>query len=109
MLTREGSSLFNIRVTSASFNLFRNSTLTYFQCLRADSFSNFRSFWGIPFDVVAFLGLIRFSSLSISDKPTSLNENLGIFFNLLLISKTLGWILYMFIALSISLLSVSMI
>ena len=26
----------------------------------------------MPFDVVAFLGLISFSSLSISDKPTSL-------------------------------------
>ena len=60
----------------------------------------------MPFDVVVFLGLIRFSSLSISDKPTSLNEKLGIFFNVLLISKTLGWFLYLFIA--FSLLSVSM-
>ena len=61
--------------------------------------------------VVAFLGLIRFSSLSISHSPTSLNEKLGIFFNLLLISKTLGWFLYLFIAFStelILLLSVSM-
>ena len=63
------------------------------------------------FDVDAFLGMIRFSSLSISDKATSLNEKFGIFFNVLLISKTLGWFLYLFIALStelISLLSVSM-
>ena len=73
---------------------------------------DFRSLVGMPFDVVAFLGLIRFSSLSISDKPTSLNEKLGIFFNLLLVSKTLGCFLYLFIAFStelISLLSVSMI
>ena len=72
---------------------------------------DFRSFGGMSFDVVAFLGLIRFSSLSISDKPTSLNEKLGIFFNLLLVSKTLGCFLYLFIAFStelISLLSVSM-
>ena len=72
---------------------------------------DFRSFGVIPFDVVTFLGLIRFSSLSISDKLTLLNEKLGIFFNLLLISKTLGWFLYLFIAFStelISLLSVSM-
>ena len=65
----------------------------------------------MPFDVVAFLGLIRFSSLSISDKPTSLNEKLGIFFKVPLISKTLEWFLYLFIAFStelISLLSVSM-
>ena len=69
-----------------------------------------RSFGGMPFDVVAFLGLIRFSSLSISDKSTSLNKKLGIFFNLLLISKTLVWFLYLFIAFSTeltSLLSVS--
>ena len=72
---------------------------------------NFRSFGGILFDMVAFLGLIRSSSLSISDKPTSLNEKLGIFFSLLLISRTLGWFLYLFIAFStelILLLSVSM-
>ena len=72
---------------------------------------NFRSFGGILFDMVAFLGLIRSSSLSISDKPTSLNEKLGIFFRLLLISRTLGWLLYLFIAFStelILLLSVSM-
>ena len=55
---------------------------------------DFRSFWWIPFDVVAFLELIRFSSLSISDKPTSLNEKLGTFFNVLVISKTLGWFLF---------------
>ena len=62
-------------------------------------------------DVAAILGLVRFSSLSISDKPTSLNEKLGIFFNVLLISKTLGCFLYLFIDFStelISLLSVSM-
>ena len=61
--------------------------------------------------MVAFLGLIGFSSVSISDKPISLNEKLGIFFNVLLISKTLGWFLYLFTAFStelISLLSVSM-
>ena len=72
---------------------------------------DFRSFRGMPFDVVAFLGLIRFSSLSISDKPASLNEKLGIFFNLLLISKTLAWFLNLFITFLtelISLLSVSM-
>ena len=52
-------------------------------------------------DVVNFLGMIRFSSISISHKPTSLNEKLGIFFNVLfLISKTLGWFLYLFIAFS---------
>ena len=54
---------------------------------------DFRSFGGMSFDVVAFLGLIRFSSLSISDKPTSLNEKPGIFFNLVLISRTLEWFL----------------
>ena len=57
---------------------------------------DFRSFGGILFDVVAFLGLIRCSSFSISDKPTLLNEKLGILFNLLLISKALGWFLYLF-------------
>ena len=54
----------------------------------------------MSFDVVTFPGLIRFCSLSISDKPTLLNEKLGIFFNALLISKTLGWFLYLFIAFS---------
>ena len=39
-----------------------------------------RSFGGMAFDVVAFLGLIRFSYLSISGKPTSLNEKLGYIF-----------------------------
>ena len=48
---------------------------------------DFRSFGGMPFDAVAFLGLIRFSSLSILAKPSSLNQKLGIFFNALLISK----------------------
>ena len=37
---------------------------------------DFRSFGGILFDMVAFLGLINSSSLSISDKPTLLNEKL---------------------------------
>ena len=75
---------------------------------------DFRSFEVILFNVVAFLGLIRSSCLSISDKPASLwempNGKLGTFFNLLLISKTLGWFLYLSIAFStelISLLSVS--
>ena len=51
---------------------------------------DFRNFGGILFDVDVFLGLIRSSILSVSDKPTSLNEKLEIFFNLLLISKILG-------------------
>ena len=67
---------------------------------------DFRSFGRMSFDEVAFLGLIRFSSLSISDKPTSLNEKLDeIFFNVLLISKTLEWFLYLFIAFSTELIS----
>ena len=61
---------------------------------------HFRSFGGDVFDLVAFLELIRFSSLSISGKPTSSDEKLGIFFNLPLISKTLGWFLYLFIPFS---------
>ena len=48
----------------------------------------FRSFGGMLFGVVAFLGLINSSCLSTSDKPTSLNEKLGIFCNLLLIWKS---------------------
>ena len=44
---------------------------------------DFRSFEGMPFDVEAFLRLVTFSSLSISAKTTSLNEKLGIFFNVL--------------------------
>ena len=97
---------------SVTFNLFGNSALIkqllniVFNASEQTVLVDFRSFGGIPFDVVAFLGLIRFSSLSISDKPTSLNEKLGIFFNVLLISKTLGWFLYLFIV--FSLLSVSM-
>ena len=55
---------------------------------------DFRSFGGMPFDMVAFLGLIRFSSLSISDKPNSLNEKLETF-NVIFISKTLGWFLFL--------------
>ena len=56
--------------------------------------------------MVVFLGLIRFSSLSISDKPTSLNEKFDeIFFNVLLISKALEWFLYLFIAFSTELIS----
>ena len=66
---------------------------------------DFRSFGGILFGVAAFLGLIRLNSLSVSDKPTSLNKKLGIFFNLLLISKTLGSFLYLFNVFSINLIS----
>ena len=104
-------------MTSASFNSFRNSALIkqllkiVFNVSEQMVLVDFRSFGEMPFDVVAFLGLIRFSSLSVSDKPTSLNQKLGIFFNVLLVSKTLGWFLYFFIAFStelISLLSVSM-
>ena len=86
-------------MTSVSFNSFGNSALLKqllniaFNVSEQMDLVDFRSFGGMPFDVVAFLGLIRFSSLSISDKPTSLNEKLGIFFKVLLISKTLGWFL----------------
>ena len=66
---------------------------------------DFRSFGGILFGVAAFLGLIRLNSLSVSDNPTSLNKKLGIFFNLLLISKTLGSFLYLFNVFSINLIS----
>ena len=116
-LAQEGSPFFNIGVTSASFNSFGNSALIkqllniVFNVSEQMVLVDFRSFRGMPFDVVAFLGLIRFSSLSISDKPASLNEKLGIFFNLLLISKTLAWFLNLFITFLtelISLLSVSM-
>ena len=104
-------------MTSASFNSFGNSVLIkqllniVFNVSEQMVLVDFRSFGGILIDLVAFLGLFRSRSLSISDKTTSLNEKLGIFFNLLLISKTLGWFLYFFIAFStelISLLSVSM-
>ena len=47
----------------------------------------FRSSGGMLFDVVAFLGLIRFSSPSVSDKLASLNEKFGIFFNITLLVK----------------------
>ena len=57
------------------------------------------------FDVVSFVGLIRLSPLSISSKRTSLNEKLGIFFKLLLISKRQEWLLYLFIAFSTELIS----
>ena len=40
---------------------------------------DYRRFWGILFDLVVFLWLIRFSFLSISDNRTWLNEKLGIF------------------------------
>ena len=62
-----------------------------FHCLKAYVLVVFRSFGGILFDVIAFLGLARFRFRSALDKPTSLNEKCGIFFNLLLISNTLGW------------------
>ena len=93
-------------MTFASFNSFGNSALIkqllniVFNVSEWIVLVDFRSFGGIPFNLVAFLGLIRFNSLSISDKPTLLNEKLGIFFNLLLISKTLGWFSYLFIAFS---------
>ena len=44
-----------------------------------------------------WLGLILVLGLVLGlvlDKPTSLYEKIGIFFNLLLISKTLGWLQY---------------
>ena len=69
------------------------------------------SFWGILFDVVALIELIRFSSRSVSGKCTLLNEKLGIFFKLLLISNRLKCLLYLCIAFSTELfplLSVSM-
>ena len=87
-------------MTSAGFNSFGNSALIkqllniVFNVSDGMVLVDFRSFWGIPFGVVSFLGLLRSSSLSISDKPTSLYEKIGIFFNLLLISKTLGWLQY---------------
>ena len=92
-------------MASASFNSSGNCDLIKqikycFNVSEQMALVDFRSFGGMSFDVVAFLGLIRFSSLSISDKPTSLNEKLGIFFNLLLIGKTLGWFLYLFLALT---------
>ena len=96
---------------SASFNSFGNSALIeqllniVFNVSEQMVLVDFRTFRRMPFDVIAFLGLIRFSSLSISDKPTSLNEKLGIFFNVLLISKTLGRFLYLFIAFSTELIS----
>ena len=66
---------------------------------------DFRSFGEMPFDVAAFLRLIRFSSISISDKPNSLNEKLRMFLNVILISKTRGWFLYLFIPFLTELLS----
>ena len=84
-------------MASASFNSFGNSALIkqllniVFNVSEQMVLVDFRSFWEIPFDVVFFLGLIRFSSISISDKPTSINEKLGIFFNLLLISNQDGF------------------
>ena len=96
-------------MTSAILNSFGNSVVNkqllniVFNVSEQMFLEDFRSFWGILFQVVAFLGLIRFSSS---------NEKLGILFILLLISKTLRWFLYLLIAFStelISLLSVSMI
>ena len=52
--------------------------------------------------LVVLVRLIRFSSLSISGKASSLSEMFGIFFNVLLISKTLGWFLYFFVAFQLS-------
>ena len=79
-----------------NFNSFKNSALIkqlfkiVFKVSEQMVLVDFKSFGAILFDVVAFLGLIRSSPLSISDKPTSLNEKLGIFFNLISISKTIG-------------------
>ena len=67
-------------MASASFTSFGNSALMkqwlniVFNVSEQMVLVDFRSFGGMPFDVVVFLGLIRFSSLSISDKFTSLNE-----------------------------------
>ena len=52
--------------------------------------------------LVVLVRLIRFSSLSISGKASSLSEKFGIFLNVLLISKTLGWFLYFFVAFQLS-------
>ena len=52
--------------------------------------------------LVVLVRWIRFSSLSISDKASSLSEKFGIFVNVLLISKTLGWFLYFFVAFQLS-------
>ena len=102
----------------ASFNSFENSTLVKQLLNIALNVSkqmflvDFRSYRRILFDVVAFLGLIRFSSSSVSDELSSFNENLVILFNLMLmLLLTLGCFLYLFTAFStefISLLSVSM-
>ena len=102
----------------ASFNSFGNSTLVKQLLNIALNVSkqmflvDFRSYRRILFDVVVFLGLIRFSSPSVSDKLSTFNENLVILFNLMLmLMLTLGWFLYLFTAFStefILLLSVSM-
>ena len=47
---------------------------------------DFRSFWGMP-KLGSLFWIDWVSSVSISDKPISLNEKLGMFFNVLLISK----------------------
>ena len=52
-----------------------------------------KSFKRMLFDQVAFLGFIKFSSHSISDKHASLNEKLGILVTFLVIRKILGWFL----------------
>ena len=82
----------NIDVTSASFKSFGNSALikqllnVVFNASEKMVLVDFRGFFGgwggggVSFDVVNFPGLIRFCSLSVSDKPTFLNEKLGIFF-----------------------------
>ena len=77
-------------MTSASFNSLEILLLLniVFNVSEQMVLVDIRNFLGILFNVAIFLGLIRFSSHSISDKLTSLNEKLEIFFNLLLISKT---------------------
>ena len=67
---------------SASFSSFVNSAfikqLSNIVFIISDHMVlvDFRRFVGIPFDLVAFLGLIRFSSLSISDIPILRNTGM---------------------------------
>ena len=56
---------------------------------------------GILSLVLAFFGLIRWTSLSMSNLDISLKENLFWFTILSLMSKILGWNLYLLIAFSI--------
>ena len=56
---------------------------------------------GILSLVLAFLGLISWTSLSMSNLDIGLKENLSWFTILSLMSKILGWNLYLLIAFSI--------